>query len=90
MSRIASSDRFEKLGEEIGGHLAISERFRSRIRNAEASAISLQEGIVYLDSADAALQTVQSILHRMLEVSAAAQNPVIRYKPLDRVIHLQI
>ena len=37
MRRLSSGDKFAKTGVELGGELSVSERFRHRIRSAEAS-----------------------------------------------------
>jgi flagellin len=72
IARLASGDRYANLGEEVAAGLSMSERFRLRIRNAEASTNSIQAAQAYLDTTDAYAQSVTGILQRMMELASSA------------------
>jgi flagellin-like hook-associated protein FlgL len=78
MARMASGDRFEKLGHDLAGNLSLSERFRFQIRAGEASTVAVQEAMNYVDQADFYADTVSNILQRMTEVSAVSLDMTIQ------------
>ncbi|MBB64410.1 MAG: hypothetical protein CMO81_05045 [Waddliaceae bacterium] len=77
MRRLSSGDKFAKTGVELGGELSVSERFRHRIRSAEASINSVQAGMSFLQNASENIDTVYQILNRMQEIAAATTDPMI-------------
>ncbi|MFT4552127.1 MAG: flagellin [Chlamydiales bacterium] len=77
MARIASGDKFVKLGSGLGGNLAMSERFRYRIASAKQSTQALEHARTYVDQADFMASTVMSITQRMSELAAVSVNQTI-------------
>lgn len=77
MARMATGDKFVKLGSELGGNLAVSERFRYRIASARQSTQSLEHARGYIDQADFMASTVMSITQRMSELAAVSVNQTI-------------
>lgn len=76
MQRLSSGDRLVKAGVEPGSSLSISERFRLKIRNAEASTQSIQAAMGYLNTADAYGDTVTNLLQRMMELAASSTQEI--------------
>jgi len=72
IARLASGDRYANLGEEPAAGLSMSERFRQRIRGADASIHSIQTAQAFLDTTDAYAQAVTGLLQRMMELAASA------------------
>ncbi|SCA62977.1 hypothetical protein SCG7086_AG_00260 [Chlamydiales bacterium SCGC AG-110-P3] len=77
VSRLASGDRFVNAGDGNAAELSISQRFRHRIRSADASTTSIQTAQAFLDTADSYSQTVTNILQRMVEIASSSTDGVI-------------
>lgn len=72
LSRLATGDRFQQLGEGSGADLSLSQRFRHQLKRAEASTTNIQQASSYLDTVHQYMGTVTDILHRMMEVASVA------------------
>ena len=68
MQRLSSGLRINTAGDDAAG-LGISERMRGQIRSLEQANRNIQDGISMLQTAEAALETVHSILHRARELA---------------------
>ena len=83
VSRLASGDRFANTGDGNSAELSISQRFRHRIRSADASTTSIQTAQAFLDTANSYSETVSNILQRMVEIASSSTDGVIQ--DADRV-----
>lgn len=72
VARLASGDRYARAGEEPASLLSISQRFRNRIRSADASTTSIRTAQAYLENANAQSEAVTHILQRMMEIASAS------------------
>jgi flagellin len=73
MQRLSSGLRINTAGDDAAG-LGISERLRGQIRSLEQANRNIQDGISLLRTAEAALETVHSILHRARELAVQYNN----------------
>lgn len=73
MKRLSSGLRINSAADDAAG-LGISERLRGQIRSLAQANRNIQDGISMLQTADAALETVHSILHRARELSVQYNN----------------
>ena len=76
ISRLSSGDRFSTLGDAPAADLSMSERFRSKIKGADASTGGMQFAMAFLDTAQANAQTATGLLQRMMEVATVAAQPL--------------
>lgn len=81
IEKLSSGSRINKAGDDASG-LAVSERFRSRIRGMQQASRNAQDGISFLQVAEGSMQEMHSILHRMRELSIQAANQI--YSAEDR------
>lgn len=73
MQRLSTGDRMAVPGDAApAAILSISERFRSKIHNAEAATQSVQTAITYLNTTNKFLDNGFALLQRMMEVAALA------------------
>lgn len=77
MARISSGDRFVHTGFNTAGDLALSERLRNRIAVGEQSTRSIQNGMTFINQADAYANEVVNILYRLTELTSLAVNPLL-------------
>ncbi|NLG35977.1 MAG: flagellin [Lentisphaerae bacterium] len=73
MSRMSSGLRIMSAGDDPAG-LAMSERMRSQIRNSSMAAQNIQNQQAYVRTADSWMQKLHDLLHRMSELSVAAND----------------
>jgi flagellin len=73
MKRLSSGLRINSAADDAAG-LGISERLRGQIRSLEQANRNIQDGISLLQTAEAALETVHSILHRARELAVQYNN----------------
>jgi len=71
MSRLSSGLRIVRPSDDPAG-LAISEKFRSQIRNSAMAAHNIENKISYIHTADSWLQSMHTILDRMGELAIEA------------------
>ena len=75
LERLSSGLKINRAGDDAAG-LAISEKMRAQVGGLNRASLNSQDGISLVQSADAALSEVHSILHRMRELSIQAANDV--------------
>ncbi|MCB0877786.1 MAG: flagellin FliC [Thermoleophilia bacterium] len=73
MRRLSSGLRINSAADDAAG-LGISERMRGQIRSLEMANRNIQDGISLLNTAEAALDEVHSILHRARELQVQYNN----------------
>jgi flagellin len=73
MQRVASGERVTRAADDVAAH-GVSERLRGHIRGLHAASRNAQDGIALINVAEAALNEVDEILHRMRELSVEAAN----------------
>jgi flagellin len=73
MKRLSSGLRINSAADDAAG-LGISERLRGQIRGIEQANRNIQDGISLLRTAEAALETVHTILHRARELAVQYNN----------------
>lgn len=78
---MSSGYRVNRAADDAAG-LAISEKMRAQIRGLKQGARNVDDGISYVQVAEGALSDVQSMLHRMRELSVQAANDT--YTEQDR------
>lgn len=71
--RLSSGYRINSAADDAAG-LSISEKMRKQIRGLDTAERNIEDGTSYVQVADAALSEVQSILHRINELSVQAAN----------------
>ncbi len=71
--RLSSGYRINAAADDAAG-LAISEKMRKQIRGLDVADRNIQDGTSYVQTADAALSEVQSMLHRISELSIQSAN----------------
>jgi flagellin len=76
LEKLSSGLRINSAADDAAG-LAISEKMRSQIRGLDQAASNAQDGISMLQTAEGALQEVDSILQRMRELSVQAGNDTL-------------
>ena len=75
MKRLSSGMRINSAADDASG-LGISERLRGQIRGLDQANRNIQDGISMLNTMEAALQTVHSILQRGRELAVQFNNGV--------------
>ena len=73
MNNLGSGLRINFAGDDPAG-LALSERMRSQIRNSNMAAQNIQNEMAYMRTADSWMQVINNMLHRMSELSVAAND----------------
>ena len=73
MSKLSSGLRIESASDDPAG-LAMSERMRSQISNAEMAAQNIQNQQAYIATADSWMQKMHDMLHRMSELAVSAND----------------
>lgn len=71
--RLSSGYRINRAGDDAAG-LSISEKMRGQIRGLEQASTNAQDGISLVQTAEGALNEVQSVLQRMRELTVQASN----------------
>lgn len=71
--RLSSGYRINSAADDAAG-LSISEKMRKQIRGLDKASQNINDGTSYVQVADAALAEVQSMLHRISELSIQASN----------------
>jgi flagellin len=68
LEKLSSGLRINRAGDDAAG-LAISEKMRTQIRGLNRASSNAQDGISLVQSADGAMQSLHSVLHRMRELA---------------------
>src|SRR6056297_530815 len=76
LEKLSSGLRINSAADDAAG-LAISEKMRSQIRGLDQATSNAQDGISMIQTAEGALQEVDSILQRMRELSVQAGNDTL-------------
>lgn len=71
--KLASGYRINRAADDAAG-LSISEKMRGQIRGLEKASSNIQDGISLVQTAEGALNEVQSMLQRMRELAVQAAN----------------
>lgn len=82
MQRLSSGLRVNSAADDAAG-LGISERLRGQIRGVERANRNIQDGISLLNTMDAALEGVQSILQRAREIAVQFNNGTYSWADKD-------
>jgi flagellin len=73
MERLSSGFRINRAGDDAAG-LAISEKLKAQVRGLNQAARNAQDGISMIQTAEAGLDEVQSIMQRMRELAVQGSN----------------
>lgn len=84
MQRLSSGLRINSAGDDAAG-LGISERLRGQIRGLEQANRNIHDGISMLQTMEAALETVHSILHRARELAVQYNNGTNSWTDKDAI-----
>jgi flagellin len=76
LEKLSSGLRINSASDDAAG-MAISEKMRSQIRGLDQAGSNAQDGISLIQTAEGALQEVDSILQRMRELSVQAGNDTL-------------
>jgi flagellin len=76
IQKISSSLRINKAGDDAAG-LAISEKLRGQIRGLGQVERNIQDGISMIQTAEAGMQEIHSLLQRGREISVQAGNDTL-------------
>lgn len=88
MERLSSGYRINRASDDAAG-MAISEKMRAQIRGLNRASMNVEEGMNFVQIADAALDAVHEMLHRIHELSVQASNDT--YVAADRIaINMEI
>jgi flagellin len=71
--KLSSGYRINRAGDDAAG-LSISEKMRGQIRGLDQASTNAQDGISLVQTAEGALNEVQSVLQRMRELTVQASN----------------
>ena len=80
--RLSSGYRVNRAADDAAA-LTISEKKRSQIRGLERAAKNAEDGIGFVQTGDGAMDQMESILHRMRELTIQSLNDAV-YTPQDR------
>jgi flagellin len=86
MEKLSSGLRINRAGDDASG-LAVSEKLRSQIRGLNQASTNAQNGISFIQVAEAFLQESQDILQRLRELAVQASNGI--YSDEDR-LYIQV
>jgi flagellin len=73
MQRVASGERVTRPADDVAAH-GVGERLKGQIRGLNMASRNVQDGIALINCAEAALNEVHDILHRMRELAVQAAN----------------
>jgi len=73
MQRVASGERVTRAADDVSAH-GVGERLKGQIRGLNMAARNVQDGIALINVAEAALNEVDDMLHRMRELSVQSAN----------------
>jgi len=73
MQRVSSGERITRPADDVAAH-GISEKTRGQIRCLSVASRNVQDGIALINVAEAALNEVHDMLHRMRELGVQAAN----------------
>jgi len=73
MQRVASGERVTRAADDVAAH-GVGERLKGHIRGLHMAARNVQDGIALVNVAEAALNEVHDMLHRMRELSIQSAN----------------
>ena len=71
--KLSSGYRINRAADDAAG-LSISEKMRKQIRGLDKASQNIDDGLSYVQVADGALAEVQSMMHRLNELSIQAAN----------------
>jgi len=73
MQRVASGERVTRAADDVAAH-GVGERLKGHVRGLHMVARNVQDGIALVNVAEAALNEVHDMLHRMRELSIQSAN----------------
>jgi len=73
IERLSSGYRINKAADDAAG-MAISQRMRTQIRGLEQASRNASDGVSVIETAEGALNEIESMLQRMRELSVQAVN----------------
>jgi len=73
MQRVSSGERVTRPADDVAAH-GVSEHLRGQIRSKAVASRNVQDGIALINVAEGALNEVDSILHRLRELSVQSAN----------------
>ncbi|MDR2693771.1 MAG: hypothetical protein LBB74_06100 [Chitinispirillales bacterium] len=73
MQRVASGERVTRAADDVAAH-GVGERLKGQIRGLHMVSRNVQDGIALINVAEAALNEVDDMLHRLRELSVQAAN----------------
>jgi flagellin len=82
IEKLSSGLRINKAADDASG-LAVSEKLRSQIRGLNQAERNIENGVSFIQTAEAYLQETQDILHRIRELAVQAANGI--YSVEDRM-----
>lgn len=73
LEKLSTGYRINRAADDAAG-LAISEKMRAQIRGLEQAVRNVEDGVSYVQTADAALSEIHDILHRIGELAVESAN----------------
>lgn len=77
VAKLSSGFRINRAADDPSG-LAISEKMKAQIAGLEQAAANAQDGISFIQTAEAATNEIHSMLNRMIELSTKAANGTLQ------------
>ena len=88
IEKLSSGLRINRAGDDASG-LAVSEKMRSQIRGLNRASANAQDGISFIQVAEAFLQETTDVMQRIRELSVQSSNGI--YSAEDRLyIHVEV
>ena len=88
IEKLSSGLRINRAGDDASG-LAVSEKMRSQIRGLNRASANAQDGISFIQVAEAYLQETTDVMQRIRELSVQSSNGI--YSAEDRLyIHVEV
>ena len=86
IEKLSSGLRINRAGDDASG-LAVSEKLRAQIRGLNQASANAQNGISFIQTAEAFLQETTDVIHRIRELSVQSSNGI--YTAEDR-LYIQV
>ena len=86
IEKLSSGLRINRAGDDASG-LAVSEKMRSQIRGLNRASANAQDGISFIQVAEAFLQETTDVMQRIRELSVQSSNGI--YSAEDR-LYIQV
>jgi len=84
VEKLSSGYKINRSADDAAG-LSISEKMRNQIRGLNQAASNSQDGISLIQTADGAMASIQSMLHRMTELCVQAANDTLTYEDRQNI-----